>query len=85
MGHTYVTQTQRRKTTDLDILKNRDWITNDLSLQSADDKREIRDLIKYFATLEPGKSNRMRDFCFRFPTSSVSFLLWTFFYLSPIS
>jgi putative membrane-bound dehydrogenase-like protein len=39
MGRAYVTQTQRRKANDLDIRKNRDWIANDLSFESADDKR----------------------------------------------
>lgn len=38
-GRAYVTQTQRRKANDLDIRKNRDWIPNDLSFESADDKR----------------------------------------------
>lgn len=38
-GRAYVTQTQRRKANDLDIRNNRDWITNDLSFQSPDDKR----------------------------------------------
>ncbi len=38
-GRAYVTQTQRRKANDLDIRNNRDWITNDLSFTSPDDKR----------------------------------------------
>ncbi|YCM46215.1 PVC-type heme-binding CxxCH protein [Verrucomicrobiaceae bacterium 227] len=38
-GRAYVTQTQRRKANDLDIRNNRDWIPNDLSFQSPDDKR----------------------------------------------
>ncbi|MDB4626737.1 hypothetical protein OAE11_00670, partial [Akkermansiaceae bacterium] len=38
-GRAYVTQTQRRKANDLDIRLNRDWIPNDLSFASPDDKR----------------------------------------------
>lgn len=38
-GRAYVTQTQRRKANDLDIRQNRDWIPDDLSFQSPDDKR----------------------------------------------
>ncbi|MDB4597391.1 hypothetical protein OAG86_03800, partial [Akkermansiaceae bacterium] len=38
-GRAYVTQTQRRKANDLDIRLNRDWIPNDLSFKSPDDKR----------------------------------------------
>ncbi len=34
----YVTQTQRRKANDLDIRDNTDWIPNDLSFESPDDK-----------------------------------------------
>lgn len=37
-GRAYVTQTQRRKANDLDIRNNTDWITDDLSFQSVDDK-----------------------------------------------
>ncbi len=37
-GRAYVTQTQRRKANDLDIRPNSDWISNDLSFQSPDDK-----------------------------------------------
>lgn len=38
-GRAYVTQTQRRKANDLDIRQNRNWIPDDLSFQSPDDKR----------------------------------------------
>ena len=38
-GRAYVTQTQRRKANDLDIRQNRDWIPDDLSFLSPDDKR----------------------------------------------
>jgi len=38
-GRAYVTQTQRRKANDLDIRQNRDWIPDDLSFKSPDDKR----------------------------------------------
>lgn len=37
-GRAYVTQTQRRKANDLDIRPNSDWIPNDLSFQSIEDK-----------------------------------------------
>ena len=37
-GRAYVTETQRRKANDLDIRKNTDWITDDLSFQSIEDK-----------------------------------------------
>ena len=38
-GRAYVTQTQRRKANDLDIRQNRDWIPDDLSFKTPDDKR----------------------------------------------
>lgn len=38
-GVAYVTQTQRRKANDLDIRENTDWIDDDLSFTSPDDKR----------------------------------------------
>ena len=38
-GRAYVSQTERRKAQDLDIRQNRDWISNDLSFQSSEDKR----------------------------------------------
>lgn len=37
-GRAYVTQTMRRKANDLDIRDNTDWIPNDLSFSSAEDK-----------------------------------------------
>lgn len=37
-GRAYVTQTTRRKSNDLDIRNNRDWIPHDLSFQSVDEK-----------------------------------------------
>lgn len=38
-GRAYVSQTQRRKANDLDIRENSDWIADDMSFQSPDDKR----------------------------------------------
>ena len=38
-GRAYVTQTQRRKANDMDIRPNSDWIPNDLSFESSEDKR----------------------------------------------
>ncbi|MGC6465115.1 MAG: PVC-type heme-binding CxxCH protein [Akkermansiaceae bacterium] len=40
-GRAYVTQTQRRKANDLDIRNNRDWIPDDLSFKTPDEKREF--------------------------------------------
>lgn len=37
-GRAYVTQTRRRKANDLDIRDNTDWIPDDLSFESAEDK-----------------------------------------------
>lgn len=38
-GRAFVTQTQRRKSQDLDIRQHRSWIPQDVGLQSVDDKR----------------------------------------------
>ena len=38
-GRAYVSQTQRRKANDLDIRNNRDWVSNDLSFKTPDEKR----------------------------------------------
>ncbi|MDF1823406.1 MAG: c-type cytochrome [Verrucomicrobiales bacterium] len=40
-GRAYVTQTQRRKANDLDIRPNSDWIPNDLSFTSTEDKENF--------------------------------------------
>jgi putative membrane-bound dehydrogenase-like protein len=40
-GAAYVTETQRRKSSDIDIRAHRDWMTDDLALQSLDDTREF--------------------------------------------
>ncbi|MFT6179257.1 MAG: quinoprotein glucose dehydrogenase [Paracoccaceae bacterium] len=56
-GRAYVTQTQRRKANDLDIRNNRDWIPNDLSFQSPDDKRAF--YLKTF-TPENSEANKKR-------------------------
>ncbi len=52
-GRAYVTQTTRRKANDLDIRNNRDWIPNDLSFQSVDEKLNF-----YRERLSPEKSNQ---------------------------
>ncbi len=38
-GRVFVTQTRRRKIQDLDIRENRDWVPNDIGLQSIEDKK----------------------------------------------
>ena len=40
-GRVFVTQTRRRKIQDLDIRENRDWIANDIGLQSIEDKKSF--------------------------------------------
>jgi len=40
-GVAYVTETQRRKSSDIDIRSHRNWMTDDLSLQSLEDTREF--------------------------------------------
>lgn len=40
-GHAYVTQTQRRKIQDLDIRQHRDWIPNDVGLETVEHKRQF--------------------------------------------
>ncbi|MCB1205433.1 MAG: hypothetical protein KDN18_14320, partial [Verrucomicrobiae bacterium] len=50
-GRAYVTQTRRRKANDLDIRENTDWIPNDLSFTSAEDKEAF-----YRAQFTPGNS-----------------------------
>ncbi len=40
-GNAYVTETQRRKSSDIDIRSHRDWMIEDLSLQSLEDTREF--------------------------------------------
>ena len=52
-GRAYVTQTTRRKANDLDIRNNRDWIPNDLSFQSVDEKFGF-----YRQQLSPEKSKQ---------------------------
>ncbi|MFT6862418.1 MAG: quinoprotein glucose dehydrogenase [Akkermansiaceae bacterium] len=56
-GRAYVTQTQRRKANDLDIRNNRDWIANDLSFTSPDDKRAFYQKI---FTAENSNQNKRR-------------------------
>lgn len=40
-GSAYVSETQRRKSSDIDIRAHRDWMTEDLSLQSLEDTRNF--------------------------------------------
>lgn len=51
-GRAYVTQTQRRKSQDLDIRANQEWIADDVGLQSVEDKRQF-----YHRALAPGDDN----------------------------
>lgn len=51
-GRAYATQTQRRKSQDLDIRQNTAWIPNDLSFQTVTDKRNF-----YRTNLSPDKNN----------------------------
>ncbi len=54
-GRAYVTQTKRRKANDLDIRANSDWIVNDVSFQSVEQKRDF-----YHERLAPGGNNSKR-------------------------
>lgn len=54
-GRAFVTQTQRRKANDLDIRANLDWVVNDVSFQSVEQKRDF-----YHQRLAPGKNNSKR-------------------------
>ncbi len=49
MGRAYVTQTQRRKSQDLDIRANREWIPSDVALETVTDKIDF-----YHRELAPG-------------------------------
>ena len=60
-GRAYVTQTQRRKANDLDIRNNRDWIPNDLSFTSPDDKRAFYQRI-FTAENSSANKRRVKDF-----------------------
>ena len=40
-GRAYVTQTQRRKSQDLDIRRNTDWVPDDVGLETVEDKRNF--------------------------------------------
>ena len=55
-GVAYVTQTRRRKSQDLDIRANLDWIPHDLSFQSVEDKRDF-----YLSRLTPEASQTNRE------------------------
>ena len=54
-GRAFVTQTQRRKSQDLDIRQNTDWIPNDLGFRSVKDKRDF-----YHRTLSPETDGKRR-------------------------
>lgn len=56
-GRAYVTQTQRRKANDLDIRPNSDWIPNDLSFTSTEDKENF---YREQFTLENSAANAKR-------------------------
>lgn len=62
-GRAYVTQTQRRKSQDLDIRAHRDWIPADVGFESVADKRAFYH--RELATPATGKSSgkrRVKDF-----------------------
>lgn len=60
-GRVYVTQTQRRKANDLDIRSNRDWIVNDVSFQSVDEKRNFYHERLAVGADDPRNKNRVAD------------------------
>ncbi len=60
-GRAYVTQTQRRKANDLDIRANRDWIVNDVSFTSVEDKRAFYREQMAPDSWQPGMPERVDD------------------------
>lgn len=54
-GRVYVTQTQRRKSQDLDIRANRDWIPFDVGFRTVDEKRDF-----YHQRLAPEHSEKSK-------------------------
>ena len=60
-GRAYVTQTQRRKANDLDIRQNADWIPDDLSFTSTEDKENFyRE--QFTEANSTGNAHRVKDF-----------------------
>lgn len=55
-GRVYVTQTQRRKSQDLDIRRNRDWIEDEVGFETIDDKRAF-----YHERLAPELSEQNKE------------------------
>ena len=47
-GRAYVTQTQRRRANDLDIRGQRDWIPDDVSFTSVEDKKVILKIWNFY-------------------------------------
>ena len=60
-GRAYVTQTQRRKANDMDIRPNSDWIPNDLSFESSEDKRAFY-RAQFTAENSSGNAKRVKDY-----------------------
>ncbi len=55
-GNAYVTQTRRRKSQDLDIRNNRDWIPDDVGFASVEEKRAF-----YLERLSPDRSDENKQ------------------------
>lgn len=59
-GNAYVTETQRRKSSDLDIRQHRDWMVEDIGLQSINDTRDFH--MRKLATELSDENGWMDDF-----------------------
>lgn len=59
-GNAYVTETSRRKSSDLDIRQHRDWMVEELALQSIEDTREFH--LKKLATDLSDENTWLEDF-----------------------
>lgn len=59
-GVAYVAETERRKSSDIDIREHRDWIPEDLALESLEDTREFH--LKKLATELSDQNTWMEDF-----------------------
>lgn len=59
-GNAYVSQTKRRKSSDLDIRQHRDWMVEDISLQSIEETRQFH--LKKLATALSEENTWLEDF-----------------------
>ena len=59
-GNAYVSETRRRKSSDLDIRQHRDWMTEDIGLQSIEDTREFH--LRKMATELSDENTWQEDF-----------------------